>query len=164
MLVFAVARGETPKVEQKVSPDWLMTAQNFPEHDGDLGELLRSRRHRRGWSQEQLAHHLEVSTGTVGRWESGSWRVQQHLRPRLATFLDLSHDELNALLGSRTSVVAISEWSGAREHSRAPSPRARLIEAITDRVATGEPLTMHEVRLFEQLLQEPQGPLDSRRA
>ncbi|MFD0687759.1 helix-turn-helix domain-containing protein [Actinomadura fibrosa] len=51
-----------------------------------------------GFTQDRLAAHLGVERSTVGRWELGDTEPQPHVRPRLAEALNLSSDELDALL------------------------------------------------------------------
>ncbi|MCX2968008.1 MULTISPECIES: helix-turn-helix transcriptional regulator [Streptomyces] len=59
---------------------------------------MAERRRSLGYSQEQLAELLEVDRTTVGRWESGRSTPQPPQRPGLADALDLTLDELDALL------------------------------------------------------------------
>jgi transcriptional regulator with XRE-family HTH domain len=61
---------------------------------------LTLRRRAIGLSQEQLAERLEVDRTTIGRWESGDSSPQPWLRPRLASALGLSLDELDHALGA----------------------------------------------------------------
>jgi tetratricopeptide (TPR) repeat protein/transcriptional regulator with XRE-family HTH domain len=51
-----------------------------------------------GLSQEALAGALRVERSTVVRWERGETEPQPWIRPRLATALQVSLDELNELL------------------------------------------------------------------
>ncbi|MEW1753281.1 helix-turn-helix transcriptional regulator [Streptomyces angustmyceticus] len=59
---------------------------------------LARRRRTLGYSQEKLAQLLGVDRTTVGRWESGRIAPQPPQRRALATALDLSLHELDALL------------------------------------------------------------------
>ncbi|MGH3621976.1 MAG: helix-turn-helix domain-containing protein [Sciscionella sp.] len=52
-----------------------------------------------GFTQEGLAAAVGVEFSTVGRWERGALTPQPWRRPRIATALDVSLDELDALLG-----------------------------------------------------------------
>ncbi|MGH3697489.1 MAG: helix-turn-helix domain-containing protein [Pseudonocardiaceae bacterium] len=56
-----------------------------------------------GLSQERLAERLDVERSTVQRWEAGQNSPQPWHRPRLATALGISHDELAGLLANRPS-------------------------------------------------------------
>ncbi len=53
-----------------------------------LGQQLRTKRLRLGWSQNELAWHLRVSVGSLSRWELG-WRVprQRLCRDAVLRFL-----------------------------------------------------------------------------
>lgn len=53
------------------------------------GERIRLERKSRGWTQEELALHLEVSALSVKRWESGLTEPQGHNRIRVLTFLGI---------------------------------------------------------------------------
>ncbi|WP_098011341.1 helix-turn-helix transcriptional regulator [Streptomyces sp. sk226] len=75
-----------------------------------MGERRRSL----GYSQEQLAELLGVDRTTIGRWESGRSTPQPPQRPGLAEALELSREELDALL-------ARPQRSSPEEVRRAPS-------------------------------------------
>ncbi|WP_342673508.1 helix-turn-helix transcriptional regulator [Streptomyces sp. ICBB 8177] len=65
---------------------------------------LAKRRRVLGYSQEKLAELLGVDRTTVGRWEAGRIAPQPPQRRRLAAALDVSLQELDALLStSRTA-------------------------------------------------------------
>lgn len=59
---------------------------------------LAARRKAVGFSQEHLAERLGVAPSTVARWESGETESQPWLRPKLARVLQVSLDQLGALL------------------------------------------------------------------
>jgi transcriptional regulator with XRE-family HTH domain len=59
---------------------------------------LAARRKAVGLSQEQLAERLRVDRSTVVRWEGGQSEPQPWLRPRLGRVLQVSADQLDALL------------------------------------------------------------------
>ncbi|MER8043480.1 helix-turn-helix transcriptional regulator [Streptomyces sp. NPDC094032] len=59
---------------------------------------LAERRKTLGYSQEKLAELLGVDRTTVGRWESGKIAPQPRQRPGLAAALEVSLQELDALL------------------------------------------------------------------
>jgi transcriptional regulator with XRE-family HTH domain len=77
---------------------------------------LAARRKARGFTQESLAHTLEVTTSTVAHWEQGtSTPMARHRRP-LAGKLDVSLTELDRLLdttrGSAPDGHAVNGWLG----------------------------------------------------
>lgn len=55
---------------------------------------LRTAREMRGWSQRELAHRLEISELTVGRWERGERTPQLLFRARLCELFGMSAQEL----------------------------------------------------------------------
>ncbi len=67
---------------------------------------LAQRRKAMGFSQERLAEHMSVERSTVGRWESAETEPQPWLRPKLARALQVSDDELQALLDDVTVIQA----------------------------------------------------------
>ncbi|MEV0598502.1 helix-turn-helix transcriptional regulator [Streptomyces sp. NPDC050315] len=56
------------------------------------------RRRAVGFTQEGLAEAMSVERSTVSRWESGKVSPQPYMRPRLATVLQVSVEELSELL------------------------------------------------------------------
>ncbi|XXZ50392.1 helix-turn-helix domain-containing protein [Streptomyces cavourensis] len=66
---------------------------------------LAERRRALGYSQEKLAQLLGVDRTTVGRWENGRVHPQPPQRRGLADALEVSLEELNALLGLRRDAV-----------------------------------------------------------
>lgn len=70
---------------------------------------LAQRRRAVGLSQDALADRLGVDRTTVSRWERGATEPQLTLRCRLANVLDITLDDLNALLATdRTAAEASS--------------------------------------------------------
>ncbi|GAA2693090.1 MULTISPECIES: helix-turn-helix transcriptional regulator [Actinosynnema] len=63
---------------------------------------LIERRELMGFSQETFAHAVGVDFSTAGRWERGEQTPQAWRRARIATALDISLDELQALLAKPT--------------------------------------------------------------
>ena len=61
-------------------------------------ERLAARRRALGLSQEELAHRLGVERSTVGRWEQATSTPRPQQRRPLAALLELSLDQLDALL------------------------------------------------------------------
>lgn len=59
---------------------------------------LIKRRKSQGFSQQSLAGRLEVDEKTIRRWESGESEPQPWLRPKLAQCLQVSVEQLEALL------------------------------------------------------------------
>lgn len=54
------------------------------------GQRIRQKRVALGFSQEQVAHRLGVTRGTVARWESGARGVREPMLTRLADYLDVT--------------------------------------------------------------------------
>ncbi|MEU0794882.1 helix-turn-helix transcriptional regulator [Amycolatopsis sp. NPDC005961] len=73
-------------------------------------ELARVRR-AAGYTQERLAEALAVDVKTVGNWESGKTEPLPYKRPKLARLLDITADQLEALLVE--GLVRPSEASGS---------------------------------------------------
>ncbi len=68
---------------------------------------LATRREALGFTQETLAQELGVELSTVGRWERGMLTPRPWRRPGLAKTLNLSLEELDALLSSPEVPVAV---------------------------------------------------------
>lgn len=66
----------------------------------DRRRRLARRRKVLGYTQEQLAEQLGVDRTTVSRWEAGETEPHAWQRPNIADVLDVSTDELAALLGT----------------------------------------------------------------
>lgn len=64
------------------------------ELDSRLGDRLRTLRHERGLSQEQVAEATDVTTGAVAMWERGSNTPSLARLEALSTVFALSPDEL----------------------------------------------------------------------
>ncbi|MCX5611175.1 helix-turn-helix transcriptional regulator [Streptomyces sp. NBC_00047] len=79
---------------------------------------LAERRKTLGYSQEKLAELLGVDRTTVGRWESGKIAPQPPQRPGLAAALEVSLQELDALL---TQPRAVSRTTRCQQPSDHPS-------------------------------------------
>lgn len=60
----------------------------------NLGRILLENRRKRGITQEELAAHIGVSKGAVSKWETGSSLPDISLLPQLASYFDISIDEL----------------------------------------------------------------------
>ena len=60
----------------------------------NIGRVLIKNRHKRGITQDELANHLGVSKGAVSKWETGSSLPDILLLPQLASYFDISIDEL----------------------------------------------------------------------
>ena len=59
-----------------------------------IGRVLFENRHRKGITQEELAKHLGVSKASVSKWETGTSYPDIFMLPRLASYFDMSIDEL----------------------------------------------------------------------
>jgi DNA-binding XRE family transcriptional regulator len=85
---------------------------------------LAARRKAVGFTQDQLAEQLKVDRSTVARWESGDTGPQPWVRPRLASTLKVSVDELDDLLrevGSAGSAAAFPLVSTGNSGSSEPA-------------------------------------------
>ena len=60
----------------------------------NLGRILIENRHKRGITQDELASHIGVSKGAVSKWENTRSSVDISLLPQLASYFDISIDEL----------------------------------------------------------------------
>lgn len=60
----------------------------------NLGRILIENRHKRGITQDELASHIGVSKGAVSKWETESSLPDISLLPQLASYFDISIDEL----------------------------------------------------------------------
>jgi transcriptional regulator with XRE-family HTH domain len=116
-------------------------------------------------TQQRLADSLGVRSVTVSRWETGgSGSVQKRLRPALAAFLGITHSDLEELIGitgtNRENVVSLSavpDWmsneaTDATVSADEDSERSTVIEGISGRLRSGQPLTDREVQLCSELL------------
>ncbi|MFS8103531.1 helix-turn-helix domain-containing protein [Lentzea alba] len=66
-------------------------------------ERLAGRREALGFTQESFAREIGVELSTVGRWERGTQDPQPWMRPKIAQALEVSTDELAALLSGDAS-------------------------------------------------------------
>ena len=99
-----------------------------------------------GFSQEHLAERVGVDRSTVGRWEAGLTEPQPWLRPRLARVLQVSVEQLDALLevaengedsdGDEPGPIAVTEPAAADQRCWEAS-----IWSLTD-----SPLTVDEMK------------------
>ncbi|GAA6396209.1 helix-turn-helix domain-containing protein [Solibaculum mannosilyticum] len=64
------------------------------EKEINLGPILVENRHKRGITQDELAEYMGVSKAAVSKWETQSTYPDITLLPRLATFFNISIDEL----------------------------------------------------------------------
>jgi DNA-binding XRE family transcriptional regulator len=65
-------------------------------------QRLTQRRKMLGFSQERLAHAVDVERSTVVRWELGETEPRPWQRPKLAAVLQLSLEDLEGMLTQRT--------------------------------------------------------------
>ena len=52
----------------------------------NMGEFIRDLRRRQGMTQEEFAHALGITVGTVNRWENGRFRPSKLARATIAEF------------------------------------------------------------------------------
>ena len=62
--------------------------------DLQIGEIINKLRKNKGLTQEQLANFIGVSTAAVSKWESKCSYPDITLLPKLATFFNVTIDEL----------------------------------------------------------------------
>lgn len=98
---------------------------------------LAQRRRAVGFSQEQIAAHLAVDRSTVARWECGETIPQPHLRPKLAAALQVSTDELAALLEPTPGPPGIAFPLGQ------PHPAAPLLHPVAGDAPGGSTTPQH---------------------
>lgn len=58
------------------------------DHRKRIGRRIRTARERKGWTQKQLAHALDVTESQISRWENGHAMPQPHTRDAIADALD----------------------------------------------------------------------------
>jgi transcriptional regulator with XRE-family HTH domain len=124
---------------------------------------LIARREHLGFTQESLAHHLNVATSTVTSWERGRRRPSPGMRRTLATALEVSLVDLDRLLGIESPIVLnghrVPRWLNTYESLVLEAGRLCEVEFIaipgllqTERYAeaaeqtTEMPLTDRQVR------------------
>jgi transcriptional regulator with XRE-family HTH domain len=115
-------------------------------------ELLRRRRLEKGWTQAELAEHLQVRTQTVSGWERGV-APQRRFYAQLAGFLR-KPDEL-AIEGMLAHDKTGAEEEPATEHP-APAPRTglqeRVVEVILDQLERNPKPSTELAKLFRELM------------
>lgn len=62
--------------------------------DLNIGKCIIHKRKEKGITQEQLANYIGVSKASVSKWESGLSYPDIVLLPELATYFNISVDEL----------------------------------------------------------------------
>ncbi len=60
----------------------------------NLGRVLITNRHKRGITQDEVAEYMGVSKASVSKWETGTTYPDITLLPRLASYFNISIDEL----------------------------------------------------------------------
>lgn len=74
---------------------------SLPGQIPGIGDLLRAMRHRRGWTQEQLAAEMKVSRTAILRWETTRNLPSEDLLERLCLLLNASLEEKDVLSARR---------------------------------------------------------------
>jgi transcriptional regulator with XRE-family HTH domain len=95
------------------------------------------RRKSLGFTQEALADRLRVERSTVRRWESGESDPQPWARPAIAKVLNLSLDQLDALL--HETMVSGAEHLVEHLGTAGPTARVQLRGIRVDRPDQGWP-------------------------
>lgn len=62
--------------------------------DIHIAATLMKKRKEKGLAQESLAHYMGVSKASVSKWETGMSYPDINLLPQLASYFDISIDEL----------------------------------------------------------------------
>ena len=75
-----------------------------------MGDIVRRLRSKLGLTQEELAHELGITVGTVNRWENGRFRPSKLAR---STILEFARKHGVALEGDSDSAAA----QAPRHHS-----------------------------------------------
>jgi transcriptional regulator with XRE-family HTH domain/tetratricopeptide (TPR) repeat protein len=130
-------------------------------------EALAARRKAAGFSQERLAEHLGVTTGTVGRWERGEATPEPPTQRRLVRALDLTgvQELLELLYPQKSLLTAVDERLEVRSiGSRSGQPghdprRAVQIGHSLDRVHGVVPLVRRALDAFDLPDDGPTRPL-----
>lgn len=130
-------------------------------------EALAARRKAAGFSQERLAEHLGVTTGTVGRWERGEATPEPPTQRRLVRALDLTGvQELLELLYPQKSLPQVVDErvevrsTGSRTGQPGHDPRRAVQTAHSlDRVHGVVPLVRRALDAFDLPVDGPTRPL-----
>lgn len=123
---------------------------NFPE-------IVRARRAARGWTQKDLAEHLNVTNVTVSRWEKGKVEPSPLLWEK---FLEVVGDKPQTA-PARRSIPPKIDFLGDGLAVRALVERERLVfghlanPAFATEVAKIDPLPHQRIAVYEHMLQQP---------
>ena len=87
----------------------------------NLGRVLIENRRKRGITQEELAEYIGVSKAAVSKWEIGMTYPDISLLPRLASYFNISIDELMGYK-PQMDTADIRKWYSrlAREFAEGP--------------------------------------------
>ncbi|MBE7017092.1 MAG: helix-turn-helix transcriptional regulator [Ruminococcaceae bacterium] len=99
-----------------------------------VGIFLKELRKEKGLTQQQLAEKLNVSDGTVSRWETGSNMPDIGMLVYIADFYDVSIPEIiygerkseNMNMETRNTAVAMAEYS----HNEKKNGKAKIAAAL----------------------------------
>ncbi|MEV0675853.1 helix-turn-helix transcriptional regulator [Actinosynnema sp. NPDC050436] len=114
---------------------------------GNRRDAFAARREQMGYTQESFGAAVGVEFSTVGRWERGDLTPQPYRRRRIAKALDMSLDELGALLAPprQTSTVAVvpadlaeADDMNRRDLLRLFSMTGALLSLPADEAALGD--------------------------
>ncbi len=78
-----------------------------------MSEFVRSLRRQLGMTQEEFAHAVGITVGTVNRWENGRFRPSKLAR---ATIMEFARRH-----GSAMNLPELDNGSGQAEHEKAVS-------------------------------------------
>ena len=74
-----------------------------------LGQILIKHRHMRGITQDELAKYMGVTTAAISKWETEATYPDIMMLPKLATYFDISIDELMGY-EPQLDKVEIQKW------------------------------------------------------
>lgn len=119
-----------------------------PEEQIEIGEVIKSARKDLGWSQQELAEILDVSTQTVSNWEKGRYLPADNKINKVAEVLgNMNPELLRPAVHNKTE----REWKEAyRKHQQKISKDRRVLRRILP-----EFLECYGI----ELEQDPDGPM-----
>lgn len=105
---FALAQSQNPTDEvnhmSDQNPTSTMETPAFPHAEVEAqGGVIRYLRRRVGLTQEELAHALGITVGTVSRWEKGRFRPSRLARTLILDFARSHNVPLELKAASRTN-------------------------------------------------------------